>query len=67
MTYPKLEVDLSIFIRQMSHFQLFHELQMTGSRTSVLELFKNLVVLETVPGSRILVLEKLKNLFTKYK
>ena len=30
----------------MSHFQLVHEVQIAGSRTSALELFKNLVVLE---------------------
>ena len=60
-------MDLSIFISQMSHFQLVHEVQMAGSRTSVLELLKNIIVLEHVPGSRILVIEQFKNLFMKYK
>ena len=54
-------MDLSIFIRQMPHFQLVQEVQMADTRTSVLELFKNLMVLEPVHGSRIQVLEQFKN------
>ena len=54
------EIVQELFKKVLEQVQeLVHEVQMTGSKTLVLKLFKTLVVLE--PGSRIHILEHFKN------